>query len=646
MAEIVGTEQHDCLETSGAEPEPSCVTLYQHVVAAPAAPLHDVAEFRGPERVLTPLPDPGTTEPRVYLSYPAEAPAPIENANSSALRDDDATRAWQRRMTLLVGAMQAPADDDQGIAGLFERAGRAMLRALTPGPGAEPPDDAPTPAADAEGNSCPGRRAVARWHRHPNTGRQRPAPAPDCGCTADEPCLSAWCAAHPPSIQPGLTWDELERSATQSALIRAARSRGIAARALDATKTRPPQHEGGLWGHAVAVWDFQGPLASRVHGVPVVTMAPCWRLVVDGDPIGASRTAIFAYQEDVHITKASLAGPGGELHAAAERQEMLRWAGDPRLRESAVALALEGVWMAFSETAQQRPGGHHEVPRYDVMSNAERQMFLTVDSTVPHLALQHDADEKSLDDTALAQVFNGYSDLGSDLRHRVISNGLLVGAGLEAIPGRPGAQAVYRAISRSLLAAARSRPNTPAAQAAAWTSVWQAANGRHRIPQRAAGLPRDWVARRWPALQANRDDWAAVEQELCDRAYDRLGRDGLLSTGDHDRCDRCGRLPSWGAVVHAALPAPAGAACAITQYITGARVHDDDPGCPGADRTPASEFAGAIALLVHRFLHSSTLYDLGWLLAGAIWFHEALHLRACIVDLVGGESSHLSPDDW
>lgn len=626
------------------------MTLYRRVVAASAAPLYEVAEFRGPERVLTPISDPDAAEPRVRLLYPAEALLPVRNTDipgDSSAPCHDATKEWQRQVALLVGAMRAPAGDHQGIAGLFERAVLAMLRTMAPESEANPQAAAPAAGrvADVEEvSSCPAQGAVTRWHRPQATGRQRPVP--DCGCTADAPCLPAWSSSHVPPIRPGLTWEELELSATQSALVREARSTGIAPEALRATKARPPRNEGGLWARAVAVWNLHGPLASRVHGVPVVAMAPCWRLVVDGDPVATGRTAIFPYQDDAHITEPSLAGPGGQAHATAARQEVLRWAGDERLRETAVSVALEGIWTAFLEAAQRRPGGHREVPRYDVVSVAERQIVLTVETTIPHIALLHDADEWSLDDLALSQAYSAYSDLGSDLRRRVLSNGLLVGAGLDALPGMPGAPAAYRALSRSLLAAARSRPHTPASQVVAWTAVWNAANGRHRIAERAAGLPYEWLAHRWPTLQADQDDWDAVEQGLCTRIYERLRNDGLLPNGRQTRCDHCGQLPAWAAAVHTALPEPAEAACAITRFITGTRVHDSDPDCPGTDRTPASEFSGAIALLVHRYLRSGALYDLGWLLHGAIWFHEALHLRACIVDLIGGGSDQLSPEDW
>jgi hypothetical protein len=316
-------------------------------------------------------------------------------------------------------------------------------------------------------------------------------------------------------------------------------------------------------------------------------------------------------------------------------------------------VALIGVWNTLLETTQQhpgaRPGGPATVPDYGLLSCGERKLILAVDTCLPHLAAAHDADERSLDDLAISQTLNGYSDLSSDMAMGVVNNGLLLGAGPGAVPGSPDAEAAYRALSRSMLAIARSGAHRPGAEAVSNTVIWNITNGRHNIVERAAGLPYEWLARRWPVLDENRRDWEAVEEELCDRVYASLGRDRMRRGERATWCPDCGELPRWSAVMHELLDDVEGAACAMTRYIRCDRVHADVSRRADVHGTPASDCAGAVGILIRRFESTGVLNELSWILAGAIWFREALHLRGCLVDLAYGRTgggTGPAHDDW
>ena len=272
-----------------------------------------------------------------------------------------------------------------------------------------------------------------------------------------------------------------------------------------------------------------------------------------------------------------------------------------------------------------------------------------VDTCLPHLASAYDADERSLDDLAISQTLNGYSDLGSDMAMGVVNNGLMLGAGPGAVPGSPDAEAAYRALSRSMLAIARSGANRPGAEAVSNTVIWNITNGRHNIVERAAGLPYEWVARRWPALDENRRNWDAVEEELCTRVRAALVREPVRGGEDERACPVCGELPRWSALMHELLDDAEGAACAMTRYIRCERVHADGSERVDVHGTPAGDCAGAVGILIRRFESSGIRNELSWILAGAIWFREALHLRGSLVDLAYGPSGRdIEPaeDDW
>jgi hypothetical protein len=551
--------------------------------------------------------------------------------------------------TLHVAPGDSPACS--GLDGMFERAGRALIRALQPEPVAVPghslkraPARRERPSSAGPGaDQCPARELGPTWHRAGQLTGTGPASRLSCGCDDDGPCIWAWGAEHYAAVPPGLAWSTLDHQVTDSPLLREVRALGIPEEALAATKGRPPRAEGGLWDQAVRAWGLDGPLASRVYGVPIITMVPCVRRVVDDDLRATACTEVRGYLDDIHITNTVLAGPGGQQHASAEWTRLRLWASDSRMRETAGIITLAGAWNTLLETVQAKPGGHTLVPRYDVMSFAERKLNLVADTTTVQTAAQHDADPMSLDDLALAQLANGYSDIACDMRTGVVNNGLLLGGGIGAICGQPAAQDAYRAVSRTLIAAARCRTHAPSSQVICNTLLWNAANGRHNITERAAGLDFTWLAGRWPVLDENRRAWTPVEAELAQRIYTRLGPVARPGTGP---CVRCGDLPVWSRVMHDVLQAPGGA-CAMTSYVLCRETYGTTRHGPAEPFSPGSEFAGAVALMIKQFIHTGALYDLGWLLAGAIWFHQALHLRSCIVDLASRpEHRRLAADDW
>ncbi|MGH3852468.1 MAG: hypothetical protein ACRDR6_03025 [Pseudonocardiaceae bacterium] len=157
--------------------------------------------------------------------------------------------------------------------------------------------------------------------------------------------------------------------------------------------------------------------------------------MVNCDLGATATTELFGYFDDAHITNHALAGPDGEWHATSAREELRAWALRRQLRETSVLVSLTGVWNTFLHVARKRPSGGAEVPRYDTLSCAERKLILTADTCVTHVAALHDSDEMSLDDLPLTQVLSGYSDLRSDLRGGVPTNGLLIGVGLERYLG-------------------------------------------------------------------------------------------------------------------------------------------------------------------------------------------------------------------
>jgi hypothetical protein len=537
---------------------------------------------------------------------------------------------------------------------MFERAGHALIRALQPGPGhsVQPaPGDgrvASSPPARGAGH-CPARQLSPAWHRaqreagNGSAGDAGAAWRLACGCGDDGPCIWAWAAEHYAAVPSGLDWSTLDRQVNGSPLLRELTALGIPEEALAATKGRPPRAEGGLWDQAVRAWGLAVPLTSRVYGVPVITMVPCVRRVVDDDLVATACTEVRGYLDDIHITNTVLAGPGGQQHASAEWTRLRQWAGDPRMSETAQIITQAGAWNTLLETIQRKPGGHPLVPRYDAMSFAERKLNLVADTTTVQTAAQYDADPMSLDDLALAQLANGYSDLACDMRTGVVNNGFLLGAGIGAICGQPDSHDAYRAVSRTLLAAARYRTHTPSSQVICNTLLWNAANGRHNITERAAGLDFSWLAARWPALDENRRAWGPVEAGLAQRIYSRLGLAGREGT---EPCPHCGDLPVWSRVMHDVLQAPGGA-CAMTDYVLGRKTYGTTRQGTAEPFSPGSEFAGAVALMIRQFTGTGALYDLGWLLAGAIWFDQALHLRSCIVDLASRPEHHrLAADDW
>jgi len=365
-------------------------------------------------------------------------------------------------------------------------------------------------------------------------------------------------------------------------------------------------------------------------------------------------TEVFGYLDDIHIDNLRLAGPGGAAAATSIRDHLRTWATVGPLRETAVMVAMIGVWNSLLELTQQypgsRPGGPGAIPRYGKLSCGERKLILAVDTCLPHLAAAHDADERSLDDLAISQTLNGYSDLSSDMALGVVNNGLLLGAGPGALPGSPDAEDAYLALSRSMLAIARSGANRPGAEAVSNTVIWNIINGRHNIVERAAGVSYRWLARQWPGLDENRRLWQPVEEELCARVYSALDLDGTPSGEQTKCCDTCGgELPRWSALLHDLLRDVDTAACAITGYVRCERVYPSDLDTASTHGTPASDCAGAVAILFRRYESSGLLNEVSWILAGAIWFSEALHLRGCVVDLAYGHpgaDAGLGHDDW
>ncbi|MFF4053316.1 hypothetical protein ACFYZ5_42520 [Streptomyces chartreusis] len=231
----------------------------------------------------------------------------------------------------------------------------------------------------------------------------------------------------------------------------------------------------------------------------------------------------------------------------------------------------------------------------------------------------------------------------------MVNNGFMLGAGPGAVPGSPDAEAAYRALSKSMLAIARSGANRPGAEAVSNTVIWNITNGRHNIVERAAGVPYEWMARRWPVLDENRRNWDAVEEELCARVRGALGRESVRGDRSEKSCPVCGELPRWSALMHELLDHVVGAACAMTRYIRCESVHAGESARVDVHGTPASGCAGAVGILIRRFESSGILNELSWVLAGAIWFREALHLRGSLVDLAYSPASRdteLAEDDW
>ncbi|MFJ3891249.1 hypothetical protein [Streptomyces rubrogriseus] len=452
---------------------------------------------------------------------------------------------------------------------------------------------------------------------------------------------------------PAHDWDEFRDLIADSTLMRSVRALGVDARARNAGKGRPPRVEGGLWARAVREWGFQGAMTSRVYAVPSFTVMPASRWLVNESRRESALTEVFGYLDDIHIENLALAGPDGGATAASIRDNLRSWASVEPLRETAVMVALIGVWNTLLEITQNYPapggGGPAAIPQYGQLSCGERKLILAVDTCLPHLASAYDADERSLDDLAISQTLNGYSDLGSDMAMGVVNNGLLLGAGPGAVPGSPDAESAYRALSKSMLAIARSGANRPGAEAVSNTVIWNITNGRHNIVERAAGVPYEWMARRWPALDENRLAWDAVEGELCTRVRAALGRESVHGDGRERSCPVCGELPRWSTLMHELLDDVEGAACAMTRYIHCDRVYADESAHADVHGTPASDCAGAVGILIRRFESSGVLSELSWILAGAIWFREALHLRGSLVDMAyrrSGRGTDLAEDDW
>ncbi|MGH3852467.1 MAG: hypothetical protein ACRDR6_03020 [Pseudonocardiaceae bacterium] len=100
-------------------------------------------------------------------------------------------------------------------------------------------------------------------------------------------------------------------------------------------------------------------------------------------------------------------------------------------------------------------------------------------------------------------------------------------------------------------------------------------------------------------------------------------------------------------MLHDVLDGSGGAACAMTDYVLCKKVYGAKPDGAAGLYTPGSDCAGAVAEMVKGFEYSGALYDLSWILAGAMWFREALHLRGCIVDLASNApGGRLAADDW
>ena len=669
-------------------PMPRSVAEYRAIAASrvrdglPAGPaggggVWSVQEFRGPRRSLVRVGSSGVERAgRVSIRYPGVVRSP--EAWRSLLGDTDSLRRsdagprswtdpqavgteddWRRCLGDLAASLRVDHSVDphgDGLARAVERAAYALLGAVLH----EPEHTAARPtgrftADDAGGaQRCRAWSGSARWLRA-REGVRAPRTAPErpCGCDDGSPCLWAWADTHYPETMPAQDWDAFRVLIADSPLMRSVRALGVDARARNAGKGRPPRAEGGLWARAVQEWGFQGAMTSRVYAVPSFTVMPASRWLVNESRRESALTEVFGYLDDIHIENLALAGPDGGATATSIRDNLRAWASVEPLRETAVMVALIGVWNSFLEVTQKYPGarrgGPVAMPRYGQLSCGERKLILAVDTCLPHLASTYDADERSLDDLAISQTLNGYSDLSSDMAMGVVNNGLMLGAGPGAVPGRADAEDAYRALSKSMLAIARSGANRPGAEAVSNTVIWNIINGRHNIVERAAGVPYEWMARRWPALDENRRNWDAVEEELCTRVRAALGYESLRGYGRGKSCPVCGELPRWSALMHELLDDVAGAACAMTRYIHCESVHADESERVDVHGTPASDCAGAVGILIRRFESSGILNELSWILAGAIWFREALHLRGSLVDLAyGGSARDTEPaeDDW
>ncbi|WP_158694461.1 hypothetical protein [Streptomyces canus] len=673
--------------TTSTNAEPRSITEYRAITASPirhdgrTTPQDDdvriVQEFRGRRRSLVTLGDPGVKQaPRVSVRYPGDVRSPetwmalLPDAESlevpgprpptwpdmlSAATEDE----WRRCLATVAGQLRLPRSEDpsgDGLGRSVERAAYALLGAILHEPDSAivRPTTRLSALSSADGQRCPAWAGSARWTRPGEEGRSaeggRVRP---CGCDGDSPCLWAWAETHYPESPPARDWDTLRLLVADSPLMKAVRALGVPQRAQNAGKGRPPRTERGLWSRAVQEWGFQGAMTSRVYAVPAFTVMPAARWLVNGNRRETALTEVFGYLDDIHIDNLKLAGPDGGATATSIRDNLRRWASVEPLRETAVMVALIGVWNTFLDITQRypgrRPGGPAAIPRYGALSCGERKLILAVDTCLPHLAAAYDADERSLDDLAISQTLNGYSDLSSDMALGVVNNGLILGAGPGALPGGADAEGAYRALSRSMLAIARSGANRPGAEAVSNTVIWNIINGRHNIVERAAGVPYEWMARKWPVLEENRREWDAVEEELCTRVYAALARDDVRLKEKGQFCPTCGDLPRWSGLMHDLLDDVENAACALTQYILCERVYAEDLDGEAANGTPASDCAGAVGILIRRFESSGLLNELSWILAGAIWFREALHLRGCVVDLAFGlsdDSGGLAPDDW
>ncbi|WP_159074371.1 hypothetical protein [Streptomyces dioscori] len=665
---------------------PRSIAEYRAITASPVRPagrttaldaaVHTVQEFRGRRRSLVTLGDPGVERAsRVSVRYPGVVRSPeawmallpdVQRPEGSDLPLESGPAVltvataedWRRCLAAVAGQLRLPRSEDlsgDGLGRTVERAAYALLGAILHEPGSAGvlPTDRFTAVDSAEGQRCPAWAGSVLWTRPGTEGEASEAgPLRPCGCDGDSTCLWAWAETHYPDVAPVRDWDELRHLIADSPLIRAVRTLGVPERAQNAAKGRPPRTEQGLWARAVQEWGFQGAMTSRVYAVPAVTVMPAARWLVNENRRETALTEVFGYLDDIHIDNLRLAGTDGVATATSIRENLRSWASVEPLRETAVMVALIGVWNTLLDITQQypgsRPGGPAEIPHYGALSCGERKLILAVDTCLPHLAAAYDADERSFDDLAISQTLNGYSDLRSDMALGVVNNGLMLGAGPGALPGSADAEDAYRALSRSMLAIARSGANRPGAEAVSNTVIWNITNGRHNIVERAAGVPYEWMARKWPVLEENRREWDTVEEELCTRVYAALGRDDVDLREKGRFCPACGDLPRWSGVMHDVLADVETAACAMTQYILCDRVYAEDLDSGSANGTPASDCAGAVGILIRRFESSGLLNELSWILAGAIWFREALHLRGCVVDLAFGfsDGGSLASDDW
>lgn len=636
-----------------------------------------VQEFRGPGRSLVTVDAPDVEQTnRVSVRYPDAVRAPeawismlavtgcLEPPGSRVESWTDLLTAstvdgWRRCLAAVARELRVHQSEDPSVDGLgstVARAAYALLGAilLHSDSAATRPTGRLTAVDRIDVQRCQAWSGSAQWIRVDEDPRTADAEPPrPCGCDGASPCLWAWADKHYPESLPAEDWNTLRLLIADSSLISAVRALGISKEARNSFKGRPPRAEGGLWARAVQEWGFQGAMTSRVYAVPAFTVMPASRWLVNENRRETAMTEVFGYLDDIHIDSLMLAGPEGAATATSIRDHLRSWASVEPLRETAVMVALIGVWNTFLEATQRypggRPGGPAAIPRYEKLTNGERKLILAVDTCLPHLAAAYDADERSLDDLAISQTLNGYSDLSSDMALGVVNNGLMLGAGPGALPGSPDAEAAYRALSRSMLAIARSGANRPGAEAVSNTVIWNITNGRHNIVERAAGVPYEWMAQQWPVLEDNRRDWDAVEEELCTHVYSTLRRAGVPLGEGKQSCPTCGDLPRWSVVMHDLLGDVESAACAMTGYIRCSRVHAEKPDRVETDGSPASDCAGAVGILIRRFESSGLLNELSWILAGAIWFREALHLRGCVVDLAYGQPSGgngLASEDW